>query len=166
MRSDQPTLVSARTWPCQGPVRLAVSDCVQHTRHSFKVMHDELYTLKVRISPAWARWVGEKSWHARWNCTDRWKPAWRLGNARLVPIPPARGHQRPALLVGGGRRDQARGGAGKPEFMRDGGSMRSLHHRIFWLDKWPSIGMIDLGVAPRPTRRKASGGVIFLGGLP
>jgi len=31
--------------------------------HSFKVMHDELYTLKVRISPGWARWVGEKIWH-------------------------------------------------------------------------------------------------------
>lgn len=32
-------------------------------RHSFKVMHDELYTVKVRISPVWARWVGEKIWH-------------------------------------------------------------------------------------------------------
>jgi predicted DNA-binding transcriptional regulator YafY len=32
-------------------------------RHSFKVMHDELYMVKVRISPAWARWVGEKIWH-------------------------------------------------------------------------------------------------------
>ncbi|NWF53679.1 MAG: WYL domain-containing protein [Syntrophaceae bacterium] len=32
-------------------------------RHSFKVMHDELYTVKVRISPGWARWVGEKIWH-------------------------------------------------------------------------------------------------------
>ena len=32
-------------------------------RHSFKVMHDELYTVKIRISPAWARWVGEKVWH-------------------------------------------------------------------------------------------------------
>ena len=31
--------------------------------HSFKVMHDELYTVKVRISPNWARWVGEKVWH-------------------------------------------------------------------------------------------------------
>ena len=26
-------------------------------------MHDELYTVRVRISPAWARWVGEKIWH-------------------------------------------------------------------------------------------------------
>jgi predicted DNA-binding transcriptional regulator YafY len=32
-------------------------------RHSFKVMHDELYTVRVRISPGWARWVGEKIWH-------------------------------------------------------------------------------------------------------
>jgi predicted DNA-binding transcriptional regulator YafY len=32
-------------------------------RHSFKVMHDELYTVKVRISPGWARYVGEKIWH-------------------------------------------------------------------------------------------------------
>ena len=26
-------------------------------------MHDEVYTVKVRISPGWARWVGEKIWH-------------------------------------------------------------------------------------------------------
>jgi len=32
-------------------------------RDSFKVMHDELYTVKVRISPGWARWVSEKIWH-------------------------------------------------------------------------------------------------------
>jgi predicted DNA-binding transcriptional regulator YafY len=32
-------------------------------RYSFKVMHDELFTVKVRISPGWARWVGEKIWH-------------------------------------------------------------------------------------------------------
>jgi len=32
-------------------------------RDSFKVMHDELYTVKVRISPGWARWVREKIWH-------------------------------------------------------------------------------------------------------
>ena len=31
--------------------------------HSFKVMHDELHTVKIRISPAWSRWVGEKIWH-------------------------------------------------------------------------------------------------------
>ncbi len=36
-------------------------------RHSFKVMHDELYTVKVRISPGWARWVGEKIWHESQN---------------------------------------------------------------------------------------------------
>ncbi len=32
-------------------------------RHSFKVMRDELFTVKVRISRGWARWVGEKIWH-------------------------------------------------------------------------------------------------------
>jgi len=32
-------------------------------RHSFKVMHDELYTVKIRISAGWARWIGEKIWH-------------------------------------------------------------------------------------------------------
>ena len=32
-------------------------------RHNFKVMHDELYMVKVKISPEWARWVGEKIWH-------------------------------------------------------------------------------------------------------
>ena len=26
-------------------------------------MHDELYTGRVRMSPGWARWVGEKVWH-------------------------------------------------------------------------------------------------------
>jgi len=26
-------------------------------------MQDELYTVKVRITPAWARYVGEKIWH-------------------------------------------------------------------------------------------------------
>ena len=32
-------------------------------RHRFKVIHDELHTVKVKISPGWARWVGEKIWH-------------------------------------------------------------------------------------------------------
>ena len=32
-------------------------------RHSFKVMHDEVYAVKVRVCPGWARWVGEKIWH-------------------------------------------------------------------------------------------------------
>jgi len=32
-------------------------------RHRFKVMHDELHMVKVRISPGWARYVGEKIWH-------------------------------------------------------------------------------------------------------
>jgi hypothetical protein len=38
-------------------------------RHSFKVMHDELYTVRVRISPGWARWVAEKIWHESQNIT-------------------------------------------------------------------------------------------------
>ncbi|MDI6753347.1 MAG: WYL domain-containing protein [Thermodesulfobacteriota bacterium] len=38
-------------------------DLNEFMRHSFKVMHDELYTVKIRISPAWARWVGERIWH-------------------------------------------------------------------------------------------------------
>jgi len=45
-------------------------------RHNFKVMHDELYTVKVRISPAWARWVGEKIWQESQKVT-------KLPNGRL-----------------------------------------------------------------------------------
>jgi len=26
-------------------------------------MQDELYTVKIRITPAWARYIGEKIWH-------------------------------------------------------------------------------------------------------
>jgi len=43
--------------------RLSVRWLDDFMRHSFQVMHDELYTVKVRISPGWARWVGEKIWH-------------------------------------------------------------------------------------------------------
>jgi len=32
-------------------------------RNRFKAMHDEVYRVKVRIVPGWARWVGEKIWH-------------------------------------------------------------------------------------------------------
>ena len=32
-------------------------------KSSFKVMQDELYTVRIRISPEWARYVGEKIWH-------------------------------------------------------------------------------------------------------
>ncbi len=32
-------------------------------KNSFKVMRDELYTVRIRISPKWARYVGEKVWH-------------------------------------------------------------------------------------------------------
>ena len=35
----------------------------EYTRNSFKVMQDALYTVRIRISPAWARYVGEKIWH-------------------------------------------------------------------------------------------------------
>ncbi|ACL06605.1 Helix-turn-helix type 11 domain protein [Desulfatibacillum aliphaticivorans] len=35
----------------------------EYTSRSFKVMQDELHTVKVRISPEWSRWVGEKIWH-------------------------------------------------------------------------------------------------------
>lgn len=33
------------------------------TRNSFKVMKGELQTVRIRISPAWARYIGEKIWH-------------------------------------------------------------------------------------------------------
>ena len=45
------------------PLRLGVRELDNFMRHSFKVMHGELYTVKVRISSAGARWVGEKIWH-------------------------------------------------------------------------------------------------------
>ena len=38
-------------------------DFDEYTRHSFKVMQDELHIVKVRIAPTWARYVGEKIWH-------------------------------------------------------------------------------------------------------
>ena len=38
-------------------------DFQKYIRHSFKVMHDELYTVRIMISPTWARYVGEKIWH-------------------------------------------------------------------------------------------------------
>ncbi len=38
-------------------------DFEKFIRHSFKVMQDELYTVVIRISPAWARYVGERIWH-------------------------------------------------------------------------------------------------------
>ncbi|MFO7714373.1 helix-turn-helix transcriptional regulator [Desulfosarcina sp.] len=34
-----------------------------YVRHSFKVMQAELYGVTVRISPTWARYIGEKIWH-------------------------------------------------------------------------------------------------------
>lgn len=39
-------------------------DLDEFLKHSFKVMRgDELHTVRVRISPSWARWVAEKTWH-------------------------------------------------------------------------------------------------------
>lgn len=38
-------------------------DVDEYMKHSFKVMQGELYTVKIRISSAWSRWVGEKIWH-------------------------------------------------------------------------------------------------------
>ena len=41
-------------------------------KHSFKVMKDELYTVRVRISPAWSRYVGERIWHESQRIQNRW----------------------------------------------------------------------------------------------
>ncbi len=38
-------------------------DVNEYMTHSFKVMHDELHLVRIAISPAWARWAGEKTWH-------------------------------------------------------------------------------------------------------
>lgn len=38
-------------------------DLAEYMRHSFKVMQDHLYEVKIRISPAWSKYVGEKIWH-------------------------------------------------------------------------------------------------------
>ena len=38
-------------------------DLDEYMQYSFKVMHADLYPVKVRISPAWARYVSEKVWH-------------------------------------------------------------------------------------------------------
>lgn len=38
-------------------------DLDEYLCYSFKVIDDDLYTVKIRISPGWARYVGEKIWH-------------------------------------------------------------------------------------------------------
>jgi len=38
-------------------------DFEKFIRHSFKVMQDELYTVVIQISPAWAPYVRERIWH-------------------------------------------------------------------------------------------------------
>jgi len=35
----------------------------QYIKNSFKVMQDELHTVRIRISPEWARYISEKIWH-------------------------------------------------------------------------------------------------------
>ncbi|MCP4627010.1 MAG: WYL domain-containing protein, partial [bacterium] len=35
----------------------------EYMRHSFRVMHDELHTVMIRVTPAWAKYMGEKRWH-------------------------------------------------------------------------------------------------------
>ncbi len=34
-----------------------------YMKHSFKVMQGDLYTVRIRISAEWARYIGEKIWH-------------------------------------------------------------------------------------------------------
>ena len=43
--------------------RPADFDLEKYTRHSFKVSSGPLQTVIIRISPSWARYVGEKIWH-------------------------------------------------------------------------------------------------------
>ncbi len=38
-------------------------DLDTYMKHSFKVMRDETHTVVIRISPGWARYIGEKIWH-------------------------------------------------------------------------------------------------------
>jgi len=38
-------------------------DFEKFIRYSFKVMQDELHTVRIRISPSWAKYVGERTWH-------------------------------------------------------------------------------------------------------
>jgi len=38
-------------------------DFQKYIQHGFKVMHDELFTVRILISPSWARYIGEKIWH-------------------------------------------------------------------------------------------------------
>ena len=38
-------------------------DIDEFMKNSFKVMHDDLYSVRIRISPKWSRWAGERIWH-------------------------------------------------------------------------------------------------------
>jgi len=35
-----------------------------YVKYSFKVMTDEIFSVRICISPSWARYVGERVWHA------------------------------------------------------------------------------------------------------
>jgi len=75
------------------PLRLGVRRLDDFMRHSFKVMHDEVYTVKVRISPGWARWVGEKIWHesqkAKKNGDGTLELSFRVGCATNLWVNPS-----------------------------------------------------------------------------
>ena len=47
-------------WRMVGMLRSIMDE---YLTHSFKVIDDDLYTVKIRISPGWARYVEEKIWH-------------------------------------------------------------------------------------------------------
>jgi len=58
-------------------------------RHGFKVIHDELYTVMVKISPDWARWVGKEIWHENQKPRKMGREVWispkkRLGSMKLT----------------------------------------------------------------------------------
>ena len=51
-------------------------DINEYTKHCFKVMQDDLHTVKIRISSAWARYIGEKIWHES-------QKSWKLRDGSL-----------------------------------------------------------------------------------
>jgi hypothetical protein len=53
-------------------------------RDSFKVMHDDIYAVKIRISPGWSRWVGEKIWHESQKVTKL--PSGRIGRDQALGL--------------------------------------------------------------------------------
>ncbi len=67
--SIRKTIKRSSTLSPLNSLRLGMRCLNDFIRHSFKVMHDELYTVKVRISLGWDRWVGEKIWNDRQKIT-------------------------------------------------------------------------------------------------